>query len=139
MIKVLLSAFVGLIVFVGCGGVSDINEKLSNGYVYIDESPQQKLVMFDSANSLKQQEKNYIPCKILKYKHNKKYIIAKIRFHYDMNCGTIGFKESKQLKEGKIYYYIIDTVKNIRYGAFESYDDFSKQLKRLNVGLKIDQ
>ncbi len=36
-----------------------------------------------------------------------------------MNYGTIGFNESKILKEGKIYYYINDTEENIRLGLLK--------------------
>lgn len=136
---IFLINIIAVLTLVNCGGgISDITEDISNGYVYSDEAPQQKWIMFENANSLEQQEKNYIPCKILKYKYNKKYIIAKIKFHYDMNC-VVGFRESKQLKEGKIYYYIIDTIKNIRYGAFKNYDKFNHKLKVLKVELKIDK
>ena len=136
---IFLINIIAFLMLVSCGGgISDIVEDIPNGYAYGDEAPQQKWIMFEDANSLEQQEKNYIPCKILKYKYNKKYIIAKIKFHYDMYC-VVGFAESKQLKEGKIYYYIIDTIKNIRYGAFENYDKFNQKLKALNIDLKIDE
>ena len=137
MEKIFMSV-VGFILFVGCAGVSDIYKDLPNGYTYISESPMRKSIIFEDANSLDQQEKNYIPCKVLKYKYNQNYIIAKIQFHYDMSC-VVGYKESKRLKEGYIYYYIIDTVKNIRYGEFDSYEKFNEKLKALNVGLSLDK
>ena len=137
MKKIIMST-VGFILFMGCAGVSDIYKNLPNGYTYISESPMQKSIIFEDANSLRQQEENYIPCKILKYKYNQNYIVAKIQFHYDINC-VVGFKESKRLKEGKIYYYIIDTVKNIRYGEFSDYHKLVEKLKKLKVDLHIEK
>lgn len=136
--KKIFMSVVGLILFIGCTGVSDIYKDLPNGYTYISESPMQKSIIFEDANSLEQQERNYIPCKILKYKYNQNYIIAKIQFHYDINC-VVGYKESKRLKEGHIYYYIIDTIKNIRYREFTTYEKFNEKLKLLKVDLFLDK
>jgi hypothetical protein len=133
MIKVLTSIFIASIIILGCAGVSDIVEKIPNGYVYTDEASQQKWIM---KNPLSVDTDLYIPCKILKYKYNRNYIIAKIQFHYDMNC-VVGFKESKNLKEGEIYYYIIDTKNNIRYGAFKNKKYYLKMKKKLNIQIKL--
>jgi len=132
MKKIFIST-IGLILFMGCAGVSDVVEEIPNNYVYGDEAPQQKWIM---KNPLSIDSNLYIPCKILQYKYNQKYIISKIQFHYDMNC-IVGFKESKSLKEGQIYYYIIDTVKNIRYGAFETKKEYLKKKKELNVKIEL--
>lgn len=133
MIKILISIFTVFMIFKGCAGVSDVVEDLPNEYVYVDEAPQQKWIMKDP---LSIDSDLYIPCQILEYKYNKKYIIAKIKFHYDINC-VAGFIESKTLKEGKIYYYIIDTEKNIRYGAFQNENTFRKTLNKLNIDLEF--
>jgi len=135
MKKVLISLAIGFTIFTGCAGVSDVLEKLPNKYAYVSESHQQRWIM---KNPLSVDSNLYVPCKIQEYKFNKNYIIAKIKFHYDMNC-VVGFEESKRLKEGKIYYYIIDTVKNVRYGEFDSYEKFNEKLKALNVGLSLDK
>ena len=103
----------------------------------MDEALRYKYIIFEQANSVVEQEMNTLPCTIIKYKYDKKYIIAKIKFHYDINYGTIGFNESKILKEGKIYYYIIDTEKNIRYGAFQNENTFRKTLNKLNIDLEF--
>jgi len=139
MVKGLISGFLGLIVFVGCGGVSDIYKDLPNGYMYVDEAPLYKYIILKKAHTLIEQEENTIPCSVLNYTYNQNYLIAKIKFHYDMNYGTTGFKESKRLKEGQIYYYIIDTKKNIRYGAFDTYEKFAKKLKILKVDLSLEK
>jgi hypothetical protein len=133
MIEFLIT-IISLVFMGGCS--SDIVKDLPNEYTYISETPMQKSIIFEGATSLKQQEENYIPCKVIKYKFNQNYIISKIKFHYDMNC-VVGFKESKRLKEGKIYYYILDTVKNIRYGEFDTYEKFNVKLKTLKVGLEL--
>lgn len=133
MIKILISILTVFLILKGCAGVSDVLEKLSNGYVYMSEAPKQKWIM---KNPLSIDSDLYIPCQILEYKYNKKYIIAKIKFHYDINC-VVGFNESKILKEGKIYYYIIDTEKNIRYGAFQNENTFRKTLNKLNIDLEF--
>jgi hypothetical protein len=138
MKKIVISAFLGVIIFMGCAGVSDIYKDLPNGYVYISESSMQKSIIFEDANSIEQQSKNYIPCKILEYKYDENYIVAKIKFHYNMEC-NVGFKESKRLKEGKVYYYIIDTVKNIRYGEFDTYEKFIEKIQKLHVSLSLDK
>jgi len=135
MKKIAISSFLGFMIFVGCAGVSDIVEKIPNGYVYGSESKKQKWIM---KNPLSIDSDLYIPCKILEYKYDENYIIAKIKFHYNINYGTIGFKESKHLKEGKIYYYIIDTVKNIRYGELDTYEKFIEKLKSLHVNLSLN-
>jgi hypothetical protein len=136
MINTITGTFIGLVLFLGCGGVSDAVEKLSNKYVYMDESNTQKFIMFEGGSSLIEQEKNYIPCQILKYKDNKNYIIAQIKFHYEMGF-VVGFEESKKLKEGQIYYYIIDTNKNVRYGPFEDKEIYMQQKKALNIKIKL--
>ena len=120
---------------VGCW---DIQEELPNGYKYISEqgSIEYQYIIYEKATSLIKQENNAIPCKILDYKFNKKYILAKIKFHYDMDC-AVGFEESKILIEGKIYYYIIDTQKNVRYGAYKDKRDFDNKIKELKIELKL--
>ena len=50
---------------------------------------------------------------------------------------TIGFNESKTLKEGKTYYYIIDTLKDARYGPFEEKKDFIIQKSKLGIKLNL--
>jgi hypothetical protein len=135
MKKIVISSFLGLIIFMGCAGVSDIVEKIPNGYVYGSESKKQKWIM---KNPLSIDSDLYIPCKILEYKYDENYIVAKIKFHYSMEC-IVGFKESKRLKEGKVYYYIIDTVKNIRYGEFDTYEKFIEKLKKLHVSLFLNK
>lgn len=135
MIKSLMSILISFVLFFGCAGVSDVLEKLPNKYSYVSESLEQRWIM---KNPLSVDSVLYIPCQVLNYKYNKKYIIAKIKFHYNMNC-VVGFKESKQLKEGEIYYYIVNTEKNIRYGEFDSYEKFNKKLKVLHVGLSLDK
>jgi hypothetical protein len=115
---------------VGCW---DIQEELPNGYIYSTESSQE---MWIQKNPLSINSKSYIPCKILEYQYNKRYILAKIKFHYDMNC-VVGFEESKMLTEGKIYYYIIDTQKHVRYGAYENISDFNYKLKELKINLRF--
>lgn len=127
-----MSIFTMLIMFKGCAGLDDVAENLPNKYTYISEAPQQKWIM---KSPLSIDSDLYIPCQILDFKYNKNYIIAKIKFHYDINC-VVGFNESKTLKEGKIYYYILDTEKNIRYGAFEKKDYMSK-INELGVNLKL--
>ena len=129
--NIIISALTALI-YTGCG-VSDIVKSLPNNYVYMSEAPVQKWIMH---NPLGINSSNYIPCKIEKYTYDNKYIIAKIKFHYDMHC-AVGYDESKTLKEGKIYYYIIDTSKDIRYGPFETKKAFDKQKQNLGVKLKL--
>ena len=131
--NIIIGAFIALI-YIGCG-VSDIVKKLPNEYVYMSESPSQKWIMNNDSKSI--DAKDYIPCKIQKYVYDNKYIIAKIKFHYDMHC-AVGFKESKVLKDGKIYYYIIDTSKDVRYGPFAKKEDFNKQKLKLGIKLKLD-
>lgn len=133
--KKIIMSVVGFVLVVGCAGVSDILDKLPNGYAYISESHQQKWIM---KNPLSVDSNLYIPSVVVEYQHNQNYIIAKIQFHYDINC-VVGFKESKRLKEGKIYYYIIDTVKNIRYGEFSDYHKLVEKLKKLKVDLHIEK
>jgi len=135
MKKIIISIFMGFMVLTGCAGVSDVVEELPNEYVYGDEAPLQKWIM---KNPLSLNSDLYIPCKVLEYKYNQNYIIAKIEFHYDMYC-VVGFEESKRLKEGKVYYYIIDTVKNIRYGEFDTYEKFTKKLNILKVDLLLEE
>jgi hypothetical protein len=117
--------------FVGC---LDIRKKLPNGYIYLTESSQE---MWIQKNPLSINSKSYIPCKILEYQYNERYILAKIKFHYDMNC-VVGFEESKTLTEGKIYYYIIDSKKHVRYGAYENINDFNHKLKELKINLRFE-
>ena len=121
---------------VGCW---DIQEELPNGYKYISEqhTVEYEYIVFEEATSLIEEEKNTIPCKVLNYKYNERYILAKIKFHYDMNC-VVGFEESKTLTEGKIYYYIIDTKKHVRYGAYENINDFNHKLKELKINLRFE-
>lgn len=131
MKKFIFSIF-SVIIMIGCGaGVSDIVEDLPNNYTYMSESLQQKLIM---KNPLSIDSDAYIPCQVIDYKYNEQYIIAKIKFHYDMNC-VVGFKERNILKEGKIYYYIIDTKKDIRYGAYKDLDELTKKKELLNIEL----
>lgn len=118
----------------GCGaGVSDIVEELPNGYVYGDEASKQKWIM---KNPLSIGSELYIPCQVIEYKYDKQYIIAKIRFHYDQNF-VVGFIESKVLKEGQNYYYIIDTKNNLRYGPYQSKEEFIKEITAMDIGLKF--
>ena len=135
--KKIFIGIIGTVLFFGCAGVSDIYKDLSNRYMYVDEASKYKYIIFKKANSITEQESNTIPCTILEYKFNQNFIIAKIKFHYDINYGTVGFKESKRLEEGKIYYYIINTVKNIRYGEFDTYKKFNKRLEVLKVDLSL--
>jgi hypothetical protein len=135
MNKIVIIGFLGLIIFMGCAGVSDIVEKLPNGYVYGSESKKQKWIM---KNPLSIDSDLYIPCNISEYKYDENYIVAKIKFHYNMEC-IVGFKESKRLKEGRVYYYIIDTVKNIRYGEFDTYEKFIEKIQKLHVSLSLDK
>lgn len=122
--------FILTLILLGCW---DIRKELPNGYIYSTESNQQ---IWIQKNPLSINSKAYVPCKILEYKFNKKYILAKIKFHYDMDC-VVGFLESKILTEGEIYYYIIDTQKHIRYEAFENKNDFDEKLKELKIKLKL--
>lgn len=133
MIKFLLSVF-SLLLIQGCGaGVSDINQDLPNNYIYVSEAPEQKWI---AKKPLSVNSNLYIPCRILKYKYDKRYIIAKIRFHYDQSS-VVGFIESKALKEGKNYYYIIDTENNLRYGPYQSKEEFIKEITAMDIGLKF--
>lgn len=129
--NIIISVFIALI-YTGCG-VSDIVKKLPNEYVYMSESSSQKWIINNDSKSI--DAKDYIPCKIVKYAYDNKYIIAKIKFHYDLNC-AVGFSESKKLKEGNIYYYIIDTSKDVRYGPFATKENFDKQ--KLKLGIKLE-
>ena len=129
MKQILLSGFLSIII-IGCW---DIQKELPHGYKYIDEvnNRSSKYIIFEDSSSLKEQESNSIPCTIVKYKFNQNYILVKIKFHYDKNL-NVGFNESKQLVEGKIYYYILDTKKHIRYGAYNKVS-FNKKIKKLNM------
>ena len=131
--KNILSSVSLAVLLAGCG-VSDIVKDLPNEYVYSSESSNDKWIMNNDSKTI--DAKDYIPCKIEEYAHNKRYIIAMIRFHYDINC-PVGFKESKVLKEGKIYYYILDTLKDKRYGPFEQKKDFEEKKRELGVDLKL--
>jgi len=135
MIKSFITAIV-LVILNGCAGVSDIYEELPNGYVYVSESKEQKVIV---KNPLSLNSNLYVPSIILDYKYNRDYIIAKIQFHYNSRDGSIGFQEQKRLKEGNVYYYIIDTKRDMRYGEFSNYQTFLKKLKELNVSLVIDK
>jgi len=42
------------------------------------------------------------------------------------------YNQNKQLEEGKIYYYILDTKKHIRYGEYNKVT-FNKKIKELNM------
>ena len=129
MKKILL---IGLILL-NITGCWDIQEEISSGYKYIEEvnNKNSKYILFEGANSLKEQENNSIPCTILKYIVTKNYILVKIKFHYKKNF-VVGFNESKHLIEGGIYYYIIDTKKHIRYGEYNKIN-FNKEMKKLNM------
>jgi len=124
-----------LLVFIGCGG-GDWSENLGNDYIYISESSKQEWIMFEGAKFLEEANQNYIPCDIIDYRYNSQYIIAKIKFHYQNEC-VVGFKESKELKEGKIYYYIIDKENNLRYGAYSDKNSFKKQIQKLRIELEL--
>ncbi len=132
-VKKILSVIVLVVLFIGCG-VSDIVKDLPNKYVYMSEAPKEKWIMNNDSKVIN--SKDYIPCKIESYAYDKRYIIARIKFHYDMNC-PVGFKESKTLKEGRIYYYILDTTKDQRYGPFEQKKEFVKKKRELAIGLKL--
>lgn len=129
-----IKTFFVILVIVGCAGVSDVYKKLTNGYIYVSESEKQKYI---TKNPLQVNSKLYIPCEVLEYKFNKRYIIAKIRFYYKSEY-PVGFNENRQLKRGEIYYYIIDTINNKRYGAFDNFEQFNHMLKRLHIELVID-
>lgn len=132
MVKNIILIMLSLIFFIGCS-VSDIVKTLHNNYVYTSESSKQRWIM---KNPLSINSKDYIPCKIEKYSFDNNFILAKIKFHYDMNC-VVGFDESKVLKEGNIYYYILNIKDDIRYGPFETKEAFNKQKQKLGIKLKL--
>ena len=115
----------------GCGaGVSDEFKKLPNGYVYIEESSKHKWIM---KNPLPANSDLYVPCQVVNYHiYKKQYIIAKIKFLHDDIC-AVGFVESQYLKYDKLYFYIIDTKKEVRYGPFKTFANFKEQLNALNI------
>ena len=119
----ILCLFLLLLTFSGCGaGISDFSEEISEGYYYHSNSSIDRFIAPKKWGT----ETLIIPSKVVNYKSNKEYIVAK---RQDILITETG---SRTPITEKYDYWILDVVSPKIYGPM-ALDDFIKRKEELNL------
>lgn len=125
MIVILICFFI-----TGCVDGGDYIISLPNNYL-LDASPAHHIVLY-RADGISIDMQNYIPPKVVELGWNSRYIIAKqygMKKEYPNNPDN----DYEIPDESKIYYWILDTEEQIKYGPYESFKEYTSKINELGI------